>query len=656
MSSSAQCCVSRNNVRPVVSLLSLTSRRRAVLFSLIIAVCLGVVGPPAAGQSPGAPDQGTVTYSLSFPAPEHRWLQVDAVFPLLAPGPLVLQMSNASPGRYAVHAFAKNVFDVEVFDGANRVLSVARPTVHQWVVSDHNGTVRLRYRVFGDRVDGTYLAVDTTHAHLNMPATLMWAHGLEDRQIRVDFAQPAGSMWTVTTQLFPTTDPLVFTAPNLQYVMDSPAEFGEVETRSFTVTDTAEPPSQPTFRVAVHHTGSPEGMVQYVTEIERVVRETLAVFGEFPSFETGTYTFIADYLPYAWADAMEHRNSAVLTSTGQLDRLGQRTVLLGAVAHEFFHVWNVERIRPHSLEPFDFTRPNVSGELWFAEGITNYYGPLVMHRSRLADLDTTLGRYAATLDTVMHSPGRQLRSAVEMSYLAPFVDAATSVDRTNWDNTFISYYTWGEAIGLGLDLTLRVRTGGRVSLDDYMRAMWRRFGKPGGSAPGLVDAPYTLEEARDVLGEVVGDRAFAEDFFARFVVGHEVMAYAELLAPAGMILRPRSPGEPWLGDISFESGLRVSQPTQYRSPLHVAGVDRDDVVRALDEQSVSSLEELARVLSGKRPGDVLAIEFMRRDQLVRSTVTVGENPHIELVTAESTGTLLTLQQRVFREQWLGSQQ
>ena len=631
-------------------------RSTVVIWSTVVLLGFSSMRLLVVGQSPADADPRAVDYRLSFPAPQHRWLQVDVVFPHVDRDPIVFQMSNASPGRYAAHAFAKNVFDVEVFDGGDRPLTFARPTAHQWEVAGHDGTVHLRYRIFGDRVDGTYLAVDSTHAHMNMPATLMWARGLEERPIRLSLTPPEGESWEVATQLYPTGNPLAFTAPNLQYLMDSPTEFSDFEMRTFVVTDPALPMNQPTFRVVVHHSGTPDAVSRFATEIERVVRETVTVFGEFPAFETNTYTFIADYLPYASGDGMEHRNSTVLTSTGRLDRPGQRAALLGAVAHEFFHAWNVERIRPRSLEPFDFTAPNVSSELWLAEGFTNYYGALLLRRVALADLQTTVGRFASTIDTVLHSPGRRLHTAVEMSQLAPFIDAATAIDRTNWDNTFISYYTWGEAVGIGLDLTLRGRTGGLVSLDDYMRAMWRRFGKPGGSQPGLVDVPYTLDEARDVLGEAAGDHAFADDFFARFIEGHEVVDYAELLASAGVILRPRSPGAAWLGDVSFGSGLQVLRPTPYGSPLHLAGIDRDDMVQTLDGERVSSGAELARILGTKRPGDTVAVEFLHRGRPVRSTVTLAEDPHIELVTVESTGATLTPEQRVFREAWLGSQQ
>ena len=597
-----------------------------------------------------------VAYQLSFPQPEHRWLQVEAVFPDIGDGAAVLQMSTASPGRYARHEFAKNVFAVELFDGGGRPLVFTRPRASQWRVARHDGTVRVRYRIFGDRVDGTYLAVDSTHAHVNMPATLIWVHGLEERPVRVTFDRPPGMTWAVATQLFSTGDPLVFTAPNLQYLMDSPAEFSDFELRTFAVPDPAAPTNRPMFRLVVHHESAAETVDAFATEVERVVRETVSVFGEFPVFEGNTYTFIADYLPYASGDAMEHRNSAVLTAPARLDQPNRRALLVGSVAHEFVHAWNAERIRPQSLEPFDFTDANVSGELWLAEGFTNYYGALITTRSGLVPVGALLARLGSVLNTVLLSPGRQLHTPVEMSQLAPFTDASTAIDRTNWGNTYISYYTWGEAIALGLDLTLRVRTNGQTTLDDYMREMWRRFGRPGGVRPGFVAHPYTAADAQDVLSQVAGGSAFADDFFARFINGREVVDYTTLLSAAGIRLRPQTPARAWVGEAVFGPGMRVAQPTPYGSPLHEAGVDREDIVESVDGQPVATESDLARIVRTKLPGDAVSIHFVRRGRGVDATLTLAERPHVELVTVESIGETLTSQQREFRDAWLGSSQ
>ena len=621
---------------------------RTSLAAVAAALCLLVSAPAAQAPPP-------VEYRLSFPAPQHRWLAVDVRFPDVGEAPLHVRMSSASPGRYARHEFAKNLIEI-AFTGADGVRAeVARRGPAHWEVAGHRGEVRVRYRLFGDRVDGTYLAVDATHAHMNAPATLLWAEGLEDRAARLTLARPPGAAWTAATQLFPTADPLTYTAPNLAYLLDSPIEFSDLVLRTFTVPDPADPGHRPTFRVAVHHAGGEAGLAAYVAAVESIVRETAPIFGEFPRFETGTYTFIADYLPAAGGDAMEHRNSTVLTANASLDSPGGRTRLLGSAAHEFVHAWNVERIRPRSLEPFDFTAANVSGELWLAEGFTNYYGALILQRAGLVGLAATLERFTRVIDTVTNRPGRQLRSVVEMSRMAPFTDAATAIDPTNFENTFISYYVWGEAIALGLDLALRERTGGRVTLDDYMRALWERFGRSEEAAPGMVGQPYTPSDAQAVLGRVAGDAAFASEFFARYIDGREVVDYARLLRQAGIVMRPAAPGRASLGALPL-GGLRVVRSTAYGSPLHAAGLDRDDAIVSFDGRRVTSVSDLRRLVGSKRPGDRVRLGFRRLGRDLETTVTLAADDRIEIAAAEATGTSPSLAQQAFRQAWLGSRQ
>src|SRR5678816_1651033 len=463
------------------------------------------VAPPVFAQAP-------VSYRFTFPEPEHRWMQVEASFADLSSNPLELHMSRASPGRYALHEFAKNVFDVTVTDAAGATLAVTHIAPHQWVVAPHPSSVRVTYRVFGDRTDGTYLSIDPAHAHINMPAAVMWARGLETRPVNVRFEPPAGSNWQVATQLFPGADAQTFTAPNLQYLMDSPSELSSFALRTFSVSDGSR---QPTFRIAVHHEGDEAELDGFARDVEKIVREERGVYGEFAPYDVGTYTFIADYLPWANGDGMEHRNSTILASSSSIRT--NRVGLLSTLSHEFFHSWNVERIRPKSLEPFNFDDANMSGERWLAEGFTYYHGPLVLQRAGLTRIGQFAAEMGAALNAVVTSPARKVRTAEEMSQMAPFVDAATAIDRTSFDNTFISYYTWGSAIGLGLDLTLRVRTDQRVTLDDLMRALWEKFGKPGGRQIGYVDNPYSIDDVRKTLGQIAGDQTFADEFFRKYI-------------------------------------------------------------------------------------------------------------------------------------------
>ena len=609
----------------------------------VIALLLCVV--PAAAQAP-------VAYRLSFAERAHRLMQVEITFADIPPGPLQVRMSRSSPGRYAIHEFAKNVIDVTATDAAGRVLPIARTSPQQWDVSGHSGTVKVTYRIFGDRIDGTYLAIDDRHAHINMPAALMWARGFENRPATVRFEPPPGAGWRVATQLLSGGDAYTFNAPNLQYLMDSPSEFSSFALRTFTASDEVR---TPVFRVAVHHAGNDGELDAFVRDVESIVREARHVFGEYPVFEGNTYTFIADYQPYAFGDGMEHRNSTILTSSGSLATT--RADLLDTVSHEFFHAWNVERIRPRSLEPFNFDDANMSGELWFAEGFTSYYGPLVAARAGLtqpAEFARSLGR---TINTVIVAPGRRVRSAVEMSQQAPFTDAATSIDRTAGENTFISYYTWGEAIGAALDLTLRDRTDGAITLDHYMRALWQQFGKPGGTPVGAVARPYTLDDLRTVLGTVAGDAAFADDFFARFILGREVPDYARLLARAGFVLRQVTPGRASMGTLRLQDGnggVRVSAATPFGSPAYESGLDREDVIASLGGARISNTGDVDRVLAARKPGDSLQITIDRRGQMLQAAMVLVEDARREVVPAEEAGQTLTDAQRRFRDQWLRS--
>jgi len=623
---------------------------RVCLQVVVMAAAVAGVVAPVAAQTP-------VSYRVSFPAPEHRWMQVEVTCAGVPAGPLDVHMSRTSPGRYALHEFAKNVFDVQVQDGRGRPLTALRPSLHQWTVPGHDGTVVVRYRVFGDRTDGTYLSVDAAHAHLNMPASLMWARGLEPRAARVEFVPPAGQAWKVATQLFPTSDPMVFTAPNLQYLMDSPTEVSAHLLRTFTVDDGKGP--APTFRIALHHDGSDAEADAFARDVEKIVRETMPIFGEFPRFDTGTYTFLSDYLPWASGDGMEHRNSTVLSSPGALRSPAQRAGILGTVAHEFFHAWNMERIRSKAIEPFDFADANVSGELWFGEGFTSYYDALILHRARLSSLDDMLGDYAGLVNAVTLSPGRQIRSAEQMSQLAPFVDAAVSIDRTAWSNTYISYYTWGAALGLALDLSLRGMTDGKVTLDDYMRLMWTEYGVPGmNGAPGVVAKTYTMEDLQGRLAQLSGDATFAREFFAAFVQGHDVPDYAALFARLGFVVRKRAAGKAWLGTTPFTTdggGLRAGA-VAFGTPLHAAGIAEGDQVLALGGTAVASPQALTDALAALTPGATVPVRFVRRSggAPVTASITVTEDPRVEIVPAETTGAAVPPAAMRLRTAWLAA--
>ena len=621
---------------------------------LVVAITLALSMVPREARAQSGP---AVSYRVTVPEPEHHWLQIEVTFPGLGSAPLRARMSRSSPGRYAVHEFAKNVFSVEAYTGAGRRLPASRPDVDEWRVTGHDGTVRIVYRIFGDHADGTYMAVDTTHAHLNMPATFIWAMGLEDRPIEITFTPPAGSGWTVGTQLFPTTNRFAFTAPNLQYFMDSPTELARLLESAFSVAEADG--RQARFRILAHADAAQADVDALATLVARLVREQRAVFGEFPRFEPGHYTFLLDYVAWADGDAMEHRNSTYISQPGvSLRTPAGRLSVLETISHEFFHVWNVERIRPAGLEPFDFTRENITCCLWLAEGFTEYYGPLALRRAGLASQTPFMPVVA-----LMNGPARQVRSAVEMSEHGPFADAGVANDVDDRSRTFLSYYSVGAAIAMGLDLSIREQSQGRLSLDDYMRRLWDRYGAVAAPAPGHVARPYTLADLRRELGDLTGDVTFANTFFDRYVEGRELMDYTRLLALSGYAVRPVAPERAWLGRFAVQEeagGLLVggsrwenrASLVPFGTPAYTAGLDRGDLVVSIDDQpaTTASWEAIGR----RRPGDRVRLTLVRRDGTrVTTTVVVEADPTVQIVPGETVAPL-SASQRAFRDAWMGT--
>jgi len=252
------------------------------------------------------------------------------------------------------------------------------------------------------------------------------------------------------------------------------------------------------------------------------------------------------------------------------------------------------------------------------------------------------------VNAVLNGPGRRFFSPVEMSMQAPFVDAATSVDPTNRGNTFISYYTWGSVVALGLDLTLRTRFP-EVTLDDYMRALWSGF--------GVGERPYDLSDLEATLAEVTGDPDFATDFFDRFVFGSELPDFRTLLAAAGYELRLARPGEVLFARarlVPDGEGLRVAQNSYLGTPLYEAGADRGDLLLSVAGVEVREPADLERALEGRAPGDRIRVVYEARGRQRSATVALDEDPSVVVVPVEASGGEMSPGARALREGWLRS--
>ena len=583
--------------------------------------------------------QPSTEYRLSFPNAVHHEVEVEVRFQGVSQPLLEVEMSRSSPGRYALHEFAKNVYNLRAADGKGQQLAATRTNPYDWnVATNGSETVVLHYTVFGDHADGTYDGIDETHAHLNMPATLVWAHGFEAAPAKIIFETPTGSGWRAATQLKPEAAGW-WSAPNLEWLMDCPVELSAHLLAQWPLEDQQ-------FRMAVHTRGSAEEVRDFATKAQAVVLEAEGVFGGLPKFDNGTYTFLLDYLPYVYGDGMEHRNSTSIS--GSVDLKSSPEGALGTVSHEFFHAWNVRRIRPRSLEPFNFERANMSGELWFAEGFTSYYGPLMIRRAGLATLKDFTNEMSGMVNRVLNAPGHEVFSVVEMSEQAPFVDAARSIDATNFRNTFISYYTYGAALAFGLDLSIRHSFPGK-SLDDWMRVMWRHHPD--------IDKPYTLDDLENSLAEATGSADFAQSVFKKNIYGREPLDYATLVRPAGLELRKVHAGKPWVGGMRWEaadSGVRLADVALRGSPLYKAGLESGDVISQCDGKAVKKPDELQDCLGKHAVGDQVSVEYTSRTGGKTATLTLAEDPAVHLVTFEESGREIDEPTRKFRQDWLRS--
>lgn len=600
-----------------------------------------------AAKAPGGPAKAApaVRYAVAFPNAVHHEARITATFSGLPPGALRVRMARSSPGRYAQHDFIKNVYYVVATDGTDHPLPTARPDAYGWdVTPGADGTVVFHYTLYANRSDGTYAGIDSQHAHLNAPAVFCYALGLENRPVEVQFnALPD---WKIATQLRPTGDKNTFSAPNWAYLMDSPTMLGAQQVRTWDEGDQA-------ITLAVMGLDAPAVVDAYQQRVQRVVKEEEAIFGELPTYDFGRYTFLANYLPQSTNDGMEHRNSTSLTAPRDLqgaDALRN----LSTVAHEFFHAWNVKRIRPKDLEPFNFQRTNMSSALWLAEGFTQYYGELTLRRTRDYDDAAFFDKVSTWVSERLNSPGARYTSAVGMSQQAVFTDSGVSIDPVNTDNTYLSYYYYGAGLALALDLELR--RDHHATLDQYMQALWQQYGKK--QANFAPTQPYTLPDLQRVLGEVAHDTAYAGQFFQRYVNGHEQPRFAEDLQAAGLTAVPTH--QLALGEqVGFDQQGRciVAGNALIGSGLYKAGLDVGDQLVMLDDKPLRAPADLDAVLRYHAPNQIVSAQVRTRTGLDRTLqLLLNETASVQVQRVEAGAkTPLTPAQQALRDTWLASQ-
>ncbi|UZO81626.1 PDZ domain-containing protein [Aquimarina sp. ERC-38] len=577
----------------------------------------------------------STSYTVSFDNAIHHEASIIATFKGVTDDTLAVRMSRTSPGRYALHEFAKNVYNVKAKDAKGNSLLIIRSNPYEWKIIGHKGTAVVSYTLFADRADGTYSQIDQTHAHLNIPATFMYASQLKNAPIEVTFNIPESSNWRIATQLKYVSG-TTYIAPDLQYFMDSPVEISDHSVRKFTDTSNGKEYS---FRFILHHLGTEAELDTYFKKVKSIVLQEKEVFGEYPDFENQTYTFLACYMPNVSGDGMEHRNSTILTDVESLSEGGMEENI-GTVSHEFFHSWNVERIRPKDLEPFDFENTNMSEALWFAEGFTSYYTNLILCRAKVITKDEYVQGLAKAFNYVWNSPARNYFTPIEMSYQAPFVDAATSVDPVNRKNTFISYYSYGSMLGLALDLYLG-KTSEDKNLDDYMKRVWQRYGKK--------EVPYTVKDLYELLAEYAG-QSTADYFFTNFIYKSGMPDYKALFKNVGVIVIQNNTTS-FTGlelDFTTDRKIQIKEYTVQGTPAYHAGLEKGDQIISINNQKFTAEENWKNWLSKRKVGTTLEVIYQRNNTQQNTQITLQENPEYVIAIDKN----MTKKENTAQKKWL----
>ncbi|NJB84846.1 putative metalloprotease with PDZ domain [Lewinella marina] len=604
--------------------------------SLLFLLLLFLTAPLTAQLDWVADHPGTIVYTLDLTNVQQHELGVTVEFPAVPDGVFYVKMPQSSPGRYAQHNFARNVYDLRAKGADAGAVTVSKVDPTTWAITGHGGSVTLSYTLFANGGDGTYSGIDDRKLHLNMPASFLYGENLNDRPVLLQLPPDQRPDWEVATQLVRLGERR-FAAPNYYYFFDSPTLVGRMLRDEFTV---ASGERIDTIEVALMGEDGRETFDAYVGWIERVVKAQQAVYGELPAFDYGRYVFLLSYNPWIGGDGMEHRNSTVCSAPIPLEGNQQR--LIGTVSHEFFHSWNVERIRPASLEPFRFDHVNMSGELWFAEGFTSYFDDLSLVRAGLLDPEEYAANLAGQLNYVVHSPGRDFRGPADMSRMAPFVDAATANDPDNYENTYVSYYTYGAVLGLALDLELRQRDH---TLDELMRLMWVRYGRP--------EIPYHIRDIEMALGEVSGDPAWAAQWFDAHIHGSELPDYAVLLKPYGIEVAPARPDSVGFHRLQLKEsdgeGLRVSGTVYENNPLYAAGVDRGSVITSLNGTPVTDRASWDAAVGELKIGQTYSVGFNQLGEAKSGNFKAAAGPDFRSGLLENTGTEAAARRRA----WLG---
>ncbi|RBA24378.1 M61 family metallopeptidase [Herminiimonas fonticola] len=554
------------------------------------------------------------------------------------------------PGSYMIREFAKNIVQISAESDGKKV-GLSKLDKHTWIADECIGPLTVSYEVYAWDLSVRTAHLDQTHGFFNGTSVFLRVQDREESVHIVDIQKPQGEdheKWRVATAMrqldakrygFGT-----YIASNYDELIDHPVELGTFALATFKAHGVQHD---------VVFTGKvPNFDLPRLTADLKKICETQIAFFEPKSKRAPVdrYVFMTMVVGDGYG-GLEHRAStALICSRADLPVKGQQEMsdgyrtFLGLCSHEYFHTWNVKRIKPAAFVPYDLATENYTPLLWLFEGFTSYYDDLMLVRSGVIDESAYLKLVAKTVNSVLRGSGRHKQSVAESSF-----DAWSKYYRQDESatNSIVSYYTKGSLVGLALDLTIRAETKGKKSLDDVMLALWQQYGRDfyqGGSEGRGV----TENEVDDLFDSVTGLKL--KRVLDRWVRGTDDLPLSKLLTPFGIAFADeRKNGKPGLGWRTVRDGNDCKVANVYESgTAHKAGVSAGDVLVAIDGLRVTGTN-LDGVLGRYRVGDAIALHVFRRDELLnlKAKVQVSDAPNVTL-TAEAKPTAAVR----LRDAWL----
>jgi predicted metalloprotease with PDZ domain len=554
--------------------------------------------------APAFPAEGRMAFTVSMPAPESHQFHVIFRCQGLKGESLDFLLPAWMPGFYRLMDYEKFVSGFRAADGNGRTLPWEKVTRNTWRVAAGNaGEIVLDYDVLGNVrfVANSYL--DEKRAFIAPPGLFMHVSGHLAHPVSVTFQLPPG--WAqIGTGLDPVKGrPGTFQAPDFDVLYDCPVLLGSQEVRSFDVRGVAH-------RVVIEDVPESVDRGKMTGDLKRLVEAATGLMGDIPYRH---YTFL---LMGTGNGGIEHLNSAACSFNGKglAEEKGYRG-WLSYISHEYFHHFNVKRIRPIALGPFDYETENLTDMLWVSEGLTVYYENIVMVRAGLMSPDQYLEEMQNAMTGFENKPGHRYMSAAESSR-ETWGGAGFGGDR----KTTMSYYDNGAMLGAMLDLEIRASSRNARSLDDVMRALYRKYYQ--GKKRGFTDAEFR-EECESAAG-----RPLTEVF--EYTSSSKDVDYAKYFALAGLEVKTAPADAPgaYLGlDTRTEPGKLMVTGTTAGSPAEAAGLAGGDQVLEVDGLKASS-KVLSDQLSAKEPGDRIKVRYARADKAQDVDIVLGRNAKV----------------------------